>query len=1301
MSSEMSIDKRNELLEGTKSEDTKDHFSSLNDNKTTESSEEVKKKISDDVDVNINDIVKNVEALAKSFKEDELKDKPKAEEEAVEEVEETDAGVEVPEGDPESLQAPVFEVETKSEKDKQGNHSLVSENRFSNSYSNQESGISFAENLLYVVAMAVSFGWLYYAHRVGILSLIAGSPDIASMANGLTALCSPLVLIWLIVLSCQRSTSEQKIVEIVRKEVRGLSPVSAVGDRFGEELSLLSEQTELIQTSTEASLKMIEKARLGLRSEMDEFANMSRQSEAHVVRLTNIMKERMSKLDTLSKALYGRTAKIGEKAEESGQALEKAASGLMKKVGYIENDMSNSVDKVVKVSDTVQGKIDQVKIILGQSVDGLREGADDVCERLQEASNQFTRHEKVLNERSEEFSDRGEKFDSLLNERISAFEELYDKMEAQLTSSKVSLDDERRSVHVASASLKESVESLNSDLESRVNDIYGVIDTLKDSGESIEVRMENRSEEIQRLVDNLDKQGDVFSEIGKSTSRRLGEAMSAALSSADVINNAVRKGAETLRTTADNAVAQSARNTELMIEKLEQLNKANDNIQDRVKACSSYFDESKALLDSASSSCEDKTESLKAVLSDHADVLHVSYSDLKEKLEKIRESFDDPVSAFETAIDKADINIDKIQNVIDQRISELGTTSERAVEQAAAIRQMLRGQSQELSSLSGQLSGNIKVINEQLSQQKEGLLEEVEDSVSAIGRVSSALGEQTSQVSRVALVVGEKIDALETKISARYDEIQQGAQRSFDVLDQVERSFHHSQEGFEGVVSELRSGVSGVVDGLDSFVTDISDRSDIALLKTETLRDEMSKLAKDVEFVSDLSSEKISNSLAGFDEKVSSIEVSTNSVAQKLKESSNELMVSVDQITVAANDASTQVERVGQTIEKQAQNVHLITDQASLRVENVQRMITERFHELSTSIGQSVSQLDDVGDKFSKCAVLIDETSDKIESRFVSVGKEARKEIKNLSDVAENVVLIATKSVGRLQEETGGMVVAAQKSLSVLNDLSEDYAERSTSLNAQMERSIQMSQDYGNKVRLQIADIGSVANETADQIVTQIGNMNDKMQDASLISDTISKKIAHNGGEVAEESSKLLTVSHKIEKILEGTSDIFVKQSSLLAKASEEAARQAKTIVDSDFHLKREAFFSSARFIVESLHSLSIDLTRLLSGGELPDKLWKSYQKGDKGVFTKYLLQLNDENSFEKIRKKYAEDHEFRNYVQRYFRQYEEVYNQAVKNDHGELLSMTFGSSDIGKLYHVLCSLMGHEACGVDKKIIN
>ncbi len=176
-----------------------------------------------------------------------------------------------------------------------------------------------------------------------------------------------------------------------------------------------------------------------------------------------------------------------------------------------------------------------------------------------------------------------------------------------------------------------------------------------------------------------------------------------------------------------------------------------------------------------------------------------------------------------------------------------------------------------------------------------------------------------------------------------------------------------------------------------------------------------------------------------------------------------------------------------------------------------------------------------------------------------------------------------------------------------------------------------------------------------------------------------------------KESEKLINVSKTALTAANDAAGIFTKQSTSLFKAAQDAQENIDKIKNTHWKVQRDAFMNSAKFIVESLHSLSMDLTTTLEGG-VPDKTWKLFQKGDVAAFTRRLAQLGTEKMpIDKLRKKYCEDSDFRGYVQRYVRQFEELFDQASNNDHGEILASTFMSSEVGKLYEILCSASGKE----------
>jgi len=152
--------------------------------------------------------------------------------------------------------------------------------------------------------------------------------------------------------------------------------------------------------------------------------------------------------------------------------------------------------------------------------------------------------------------------------------------------------------------------------------------------------------------------------------------------------------------------------------------------------------------------------------------------------------------------------------------------------------------------------------------------------------------------------------------------------------------------------------------------------------------------------------------------------------------------------------------------------------------------------------------------------------------------------------------------------------------------------------------------------------------------------------------------------------------------------EIFQEQTVALTEAANNAEAQAKLVRQNTFDARRDMFLRASRFIIEDLNSTAIDLNRLLdSAGS--QKLWSRLSRGDKGIFVRSMLQDDARPARDVIKAKFEQDDTFRKYAQRYLDHFERLLNEANESDPENLLSATFLSADIGKLYLLLARSVG------------
>jgi hypothetical protein len=111
-----------------------------------------------------------------------------------------------------------------------------------------------------------------------------------------------------------------------------------------------------------------------------------------------------------------------------------------------------------------------------------------------------------------------------------------------------------------------------------------------------------------------------------------------------------------------------------------------------------------------------------------------------------------------------------------------------------------------------------------------------------------------------------------------------------------------------------------------------------------------------------------------------------------------------------------------------------------------------------------------------------------------------------------------------------------------------------------------------------------------------------------------------------------------------------------------------------------EAFARRVALLIDSMHSASIDVGKILSD-EVDEKAWDSYLKGVRGVFTRRAARLIGSSESKAIRAHYESDGEFQHSANRYIHDFEAMLRRVIAERDGGPIAVTLMSSDMGKLY--------------------
>ena len=109
---------------------------------------------------------------------------------------------------------------------------------------------------------------------------------------------------------------------------------------------------------------------------------------------------------------------------------------------------------------------------------------------------------------------------------------------------------------------------------------------------------------------------------------------------------------------------------------------------------------------------------------------------------------------------------------------------------------------------------------------------------------------------------------------------------------------------------------------------------------------------------------------------------------------------------------------------------------------------------------------------------------------------------------------------------------------------------------------------------------------------------------------------------------------------------------------------------------------------VESLDSLSADIVRGVDNRAFTS-LWDRYRQGETNVFTRRLYTLKGQQTFDDLQSRYQRDPDFRDSIDRYVGDFEEMVQSIARDDHDGRKMDTYLASDNGKVYTMLAHASG------------
>jgi hypothetical protein len=265
---------------------------------------------------------------------------------------------------------------------------------------------------------------------------------------------------------------------------------------------------------------------------------------------------------------------------------------------------------------------------------------------------------------------------------------------------------------------------------------------------------------------------------------------------------------------------------------------------------------------------------------------------------------------------------------------------------------------------------------------------------------------------------------------------------------------------------------------------------------------------------------------------------------------------------------------------------------------------------------------------------------------------------------------------------------ATARAVADMNAAGQVFSRRAQDLTSATETGAARVDAFGDAFRRLAEEITLAVSQAASRIQSVGESFDRTTRGLNLASEQAQEKLGAAERRLAEETRLLTTASDRSTSEARAAATLFQNQATALVTASSTARAEAERLASNELTVKRASFLRASRLIVDSLNSLAIDFSRTLDP-TLSERLLRDFIGGDRGVFVRRLLRLSFGEAEGKIRDRYRDDSEFRRYADEYLMQFDRVLNEAKEVDPENILSATFLTADVGKLYLVLSTILG------------
>jgi SMC interacting uncharacterized protein involved in chromosome segregation len=965
--------------------------------------------------------------------------------------------------------------------------------------------------------IGLSFLWVALVvlavFKAGVGQTFAGLPLI-NWALGISAITSPIALIWMVTAYLQRAADVQSVAEPLRRQLMMITGESGAAEvrirRFNQ---AIREQLDLLKSTQTLNrddlVQILERVKLH-KNELEQFES---NSVHHVKEIQDVIRRSMQYIEklmddkfTMLRVLDGKLVQSGDNVARQTESVREQLGILLEDIEANTNSVSLAIEKALKdgkkLSDTARAQ-----------ETSLISAAESASTTLYELSGKIDLNIARFLERANTARTEAEHLSSALDSQTRSLDEFSSNLPARVSEAEAILRGVADRLYASEQLAREQAVKLSDQLSNQVEGLQNVLDKFVGRLDFIDGTLKQRQTDLDGLVVRISGASNDLAHQIEDTIIDLGSRADISLKKYESISHEARRGA------ADMAehLAETAAKYEAATKDLTELSSANSGQLRTMSAdVAAQLSQFQALQKASQLASEEVQQRAAAALQNMQHVLERLLA-TRDATQSVGETL---TSKMRQAIDENESVITRINEAAQMTVRSLGIATESLAKQESAI------------------TGNTDMSEARIASSVRALVQQAEEA-------EAKLRAQNNNLATILQDTEDKLSTTDRKLS-----------------EFASRAVVPVQSAFQQIESSTAQGAASLdhycvnVQGKISLLQDINSR-------VNTMGDNVAQTTTETLSTLEQLNSRFLAARAAQEESTRTTLDQFNAVAERLQREVGSLNVSADgavsTLQQAASKVSAQTQQIQRDSQESASKIQLVTAALQNEAAQIRTSLQKQSDDLANDLARAERQFTTLGDQVKQRTDAAYALLDRMADHYNQLTRAATDEFEARAGKLEQSATQASGKVEQLNSAIGSQ-------LTLITNGTAQLETNAGQISATTGRALQQLTTFNEK--LTVANEGSAT--ISQQVVTRLEETGQAFaRQSNAVSEAAQNAIAavqRSGANFGEQATRMLDSSQQVDQnirnLAASTSSYAEQASQIRAGIEQQSQRLSSQLQD-------------------------------------------------------------------------------------------------------------------------------------------